>query len=198
MYRRLGGPQGRNARVRKISSATGIRSPDRPAHSESLYRLSYRGRTYIRNVSFKYADYRRRHFSGDSGAHFIDSIAGGGVAWGFGAPGEESQWRPPTEIMIFNKMTIFFLIFLYLIQKYKICKAPKLFVFLHLTHFVFCAPRTVLPVAAAAPLATPQPRHYFRSLLPFILKTIKFCSCRCGRPRLFVTVEDTKLRCRPT
>ena len=33
---------GRSGRVRKISHATGIRSPDRPARSESLYRLSYR------------------------------------------------------------------------------------------------------------------------------------------------------------
>ena len=37
----MGGPQGRSGRVRKISSPTGIRSPDRPACSESLYRLSY-------------------------------------------------------------------------------------------------------------------------------------------------------------
>ena len=36
-------PQGRSGRVRKISPPTGTRSTDRPAHSESLYRLSYRG-----------------------------------------------------------------------------------------------------------------------------------------------------------
>jgi len=30
----------------KISSPTGIRSPDRPARSHSLYRLSYRGPQY--------------------------------------------------------------------------------------------------------------------------------------------------------
>jgi hypothetical protein len=67
LYRRLGGPQGRSGRVRKIShhrdfcfvstytlfrkdSSTYkrsietymiIRSPDRPARSQSLYRLSY-------------------------------------------------------------------------------------------------------------------------------------------------------------
>ena len=41
LYRRLGGPQGRSGRVRKISPPTGIRSPDRPARSESLYRLLY-------------------------------------------------------------------------------------------------------------------------------------------------------------
>ena len=40
LYRRLGGPQGRSGRVRKISPPTGIRSQDRPARSESLYRLS--------------------------------------------------------------------------------------------------------------------------------------------------------------
>ena len=39
LYRKLGGPQGRSGRVRKISLPTGIRSPDRPARSESLYRL---------------------------------------------------------------------------------------------------------------------------------------------------------------
>ena len=44
LYRRLGGPQGRSGMVRKISLPTGIRSPDRPARSQSLYRLSYPGR----------------------------------------------------------------------------------------------------------------------------------------------------------
>ena len=39
----LGGPKGRSWRVQKISPPTGIRSPDRPVHSESLYRLSYPG-----------------------------------------------------------------------------------------------------------------------------------------------------------
>ena len=43
LYRRLGGPQGRSGRVQKISPSTGIRSPDRPVRSESLYRLSYPG-----------------------------------------------------------------------------------------------------------------------------------------------------------
>ena len=40
LYRRLGGLRGRSGRVRKISP-TGIRSPNRPAHSDSLYWLSY-------------------------------------------------------------------------------------------------------------------------------------------------------------
>jgi hypothetical protein len=35
--------QGRCGQVRKISPPTGIRSPDRPASSESIFRLSYRG-----------------------------------------------------------------------------------------------------------------------------------------------------------
>ena len=43
LYRRLGGPQGRSGQVRKISPTTGIRYPDRPARSQSLYRLSYPG-----------------------------------------------------------------------------------------------------------------------------------------------------------
>ena len=41
LYRRLGGPQGRYGQVRKNLAPTGIRSPDRPACSQSLYRLSY-------------------------------------------------------------------------------------------------------------------------------------------------------------
>ena len=41
LYRMLGGFQGRSERVRKISPPPGIRSPNRPARSESLYRLSY-------------------------------------------------------------------------------------------------------------------------------------------------------------
>jgi hypothetical protein len=41
LYRGLRGPQGGSGRVRKISSPIGIRFPDRPVRSESLYRLSY-------------------------------------------------------------------------------------------------------------------------------------------------------------
>jgi hypothetical protein len=43
LYRRLGGPQGRSGRVRKISPPPphDILSTDRPAGSQSLYRLSY-------------------------------------------------------------------------------------------------------------------------------------------------------------
>ena len=43
LYRRLGGPQGRSGRDAENLAPTGIRSPDRPARSESLYRLSCPG-----------------------------------------------------------------------------------------------------------------------------------------------------------
>ena len=58
LYRRLGGPQGRSGRVRKISPPTGIRSPDRPVRSESLYRLSYPGPFYLyTDRNFQYFSY---------------------------------------------------------------------------------------------------------------------------------------------
>ena len=41
LYRRLGGPQGRSGQVTKFTPPIGTRPPDRPARSESLYRLSY-------------------------------------------------------------------------------------------------------------------------------------------------------------
>jgi hypothetical protein len=41
LHKRLGGPQGRSRQVRKITPPTGIRSPDRPARSQSLHRLRY-------------------------------------------------------------------------------------------------------------------------------------------------------------
>ena len=41
LYRRMGGFQGRSGQVRKVSPPKGIRSPDRPARSQSLYRLRY-------------------------------------------------------------------------------------------------------------------------------------------------------------
>ena len=41
LYRRLGGSQGRSGQVLKIMPSTGIRSPDRPARSQSLYWLHY-------------------------------------------------------------------------------------------------------------------------------------------------------------
>ena len=42
-YRRVGEPQGRSGRVRKISPPPGLAAPNRPARSELLYRLSYPG-----------------------------------------------------------------------------------------------------------------------------------------------------------
>ena len=42
LYRRLGGPQGRSARAENLNSI-----PDRPALSQSLYRLSYPAHTYF-------------------------------------------------------------------------------------------------------------------------------------------------------
>ena len=43
LYRRLGGAQDRSGQVRKISPPPWIRFADRPARSESLYGLGYRG-----------------------------------------------------------------------------------------------------------------------------------------------------------
>jgi hypothetical protein len=43
LHRRLGESHGWSEQVRNISPHTGIRSPDRPADSESIYRLSYPG-----------------------------------------------------------------------------------------------------------------------------------------------------------
>jgi hypothetical protein len=61
---RLGGPQGRYGRVRKISPPTGTRSPDRPAGIESLYRLRYPGPTlspfYVRPESPKALLWKRQ------------------------------------------------------------------------------------------------------------------------------------------
>jgi hypothetical protein len=56
-HRMVGGPQGRSGQVRKISPPNGIRSPDRAARSESLYRISYScswfwGSTSARSCSF--------------------------------------------------------------------------------------------------------------------------------------------------
>ena len=59
LYRWLGGPQSWSGRVRKLSPHTGIRSPDRPACSESLYRLNYPGPNNVCNLSclFLYAKF---------------------------------------------------------------------------------------------------------------------------------------------
>ena len=44
LYRRLGGPQGRSGEAENLAP-TGIRSPDGPACSQSLYRLRYPAHT---------------------------------------------------------------------------------------------------------------------------------------------------------
>ena len=50
LYRKLSGPQGRSGQVRKISLPTGIRSPDRLACSQSLYRLRCPGPLFVLHV----------------------------------------------------------------------------------------------------------------------------------------------------
>ena len=52
LYRRLSGSQDRSGLMRIISPPTGIRFPDRPACSESLYRLSYPGPFRIGNTIY--------------------------------------------------------------------------------------------------------------------------------------------------
>jgi hypothetical protein len=52
LYRRLGGSQVRSGQVRKISPPNGIRSPDRSARSQSLYRLSYHRLSYRARTVF--------------------------------------------------------------------------------------------------------------------------------------------------
>jgi len=51
LYKRLGRPQSRSGQVRKLSPPTGIRSPDRPARSKSLYWLSYPGSWHLVSVN---------------------------------------------------------------------------------------------------------------------------------------------------
>ena len=51
LYRRLSGPQGLSGRGEENLAFTGIRSPDRPVRSESLYRLRYpRSVIYIHTI----------------------------------------------------------------------------------------------------------------------------------------------------
>ena len=53
LYRGLGGPQGQVWTGVENLAPTGIRSPDRPVRSESLYRLRYPGRPEYINTSLK-------------------------------------------------------------------------------------------------------------------------------------------------
>jgi len=55
LYRRVGGPQGRSGRVRKIFTPPGFDPPDRPARSESLYRLSYPGSFFANRGKRKFS-----------------------------------------------------------------------------------------------------------------------------------------------
>ena len=54
LYRRLVRPQGRSGRVRKISLPTGIRSPDRPARSESYIPTELCRPIYYSTIRFIY------------------------------------------------------------------------------------------------------------------------------------------------
>jgi len=56
LHRRLGGPQGRSGRVRKIPLTTGIRSSDRPARSELLCWLPYPGSHNMYNIIYTIYD----------------------------------------------------------------------------------------------------------------------------------------------
>ena len=72
LYSRLGGPQGRSGRARKISPPAGIRSPDRPVRSE-WPRVPNRN---FRDFIFFNVDIKRRKFpsfSCNSVANGIDS-----------------------------------------------------------------------------------------------------------------------------
>jgi len=68
LYRRLGGLRGRTRRVRKISH------PDRPALSESLYRLSYPGPLSVHCTSYKHI--RTAPSGSESSRHISRSQAG--------------------------------------------------------------------------------------------------------------------------
>jgi len=56
LYRRLGGLQGRSGQVRNISPPTGIRSPDRPARSQSLYRIRYPAHLQSQRTTFIFCE----------------------------------------------------------------------------------------------------------------------------------------------
>jgi hypothetical protein len=58
LNRRLAGPQGRFGRAENLVP-TEIRSPGRPARSQSLYRLSYRAHFILNNVYYKIVSFIR-------------------------------------------------------------------------------------------------------------------------------------------
>ena len=65
----VGGMHGRSGQVWEISPPTGIRTPDRPARNESLYRLSYPGTQIYYFICF--AHFPHIHF-----AHFPHMFSG--------------------------------------------------------------------------------------------------------------------------
>ena len=87
LYRRLGGPQGPSGQVRKISPPTGIQPPDRPARSQSLYRLSYPAHAGTSDIRLN----SRREFEGYSKKEFwtLPFIS----VWGEGGQKEKKLWQ---------------------------------------------------------------------------------------------------------
>jgi hypothetical protein len=61
LYRRLGRPQGRSGRLLKISPPTGIRSPDRPARSESHSFNQNGARITLKYESFRFTQVSVQH-----------------------------------------------------------------------------------------------------------------------------------------
>ena len=83
LYRRLGGPQSRSGRVENLV-LTGIRSPDRPARIQSLYRLSYTGP--LKNLDIFKLNVRLTRKKGR------DSSVGIGTGYGLDGPEIEYRW----------------------------------------------------------------------------------------------------------
>ena len=81
LYRRLGGPQDRSGRVRKISPPTAIRYPDRPAGSQSLYRLRYLAHRICTGLSVFCGMTTDRD---SSGTIVVTGGSGFGFLWGRG------------------------------------------------------------------------------------------------------------------
>ena len=74
LYRRLGRPQGRSGRVRKILSPSGILSLDRPARSESLYGLSYLRPSTVTYFMFMSLEWDKRKIRSLYGAASRDGV----------------------------------------------------------------------------------------------------------------------------
>ena len=80
------------------SALTGIRSPDRPARSESIYRLSYRGRPFhaVPHSTLEQFNSKQKKLYFDSCLFFAsgrDRSVGIAARYGLGCPGIESRWR---------------------------------------------------------------------------------------------------------